>query len=299
MCRGEAVFYKIKKGEMLVVVSIIFGCMNDVFSKILGRELPSSEIVFFRFLIGALILIPFMGKRDYKMLMSGYNMRINLLRGILGLSSIWLCTYSVIHLKLVEVTILLWTIPLFELLFCRLFLNNNVDMRQILSSLICFVCVGFFSTNLSEYSPSSSHLFVFPLLAAMFFAFQDIIIKKTGHNSNNDMCMMFSFSAIACIGALSCCNNEWILIPSFKILSCMLGLGICSQLMQYFLFIAFRSDELTNLASIRYVEFAIQLFFGFVFFREVPSSRNIACAIILLLSLGATKKFERKRYEQT
>jgi len=287
------------RGRILLIMSLVFGCISDIFSKTLGSHMPSNEVVFFRFLGGTLILLPLMHKKDYRAIVNDKNMYFNFLRGVLGVLSIAVCTYSIIHLKLVEVTILLWTIPLFELVLCRLLLNSDITKRQILSTIICFSCVVFISVDSIEFQSTYSMLFVFPLLAAALFALQDIIIKKIGYNSKNDICMMFSFSAIACLGSLLWWNDEWILIHSLKIVSCILGLGICSQLMQYFLFLAFRSDELTNLVSIRYVEFAIQLFFGFVFFREVPSSRNIACAIILLLFLGATKKFERKRYEQT
>ena len=92
-------------GEIFLILSIICGCFNDVFSKYLGCSASSGEIVFFRFLIGAITLIPLMGKNNYLQTIKGKPAFLNFIRGMSGALSVWLCMYSVIHLKLIEVTI--------------------------------------------------------------------------------------------------------------------------------------------------------------------------------------------------
>lgn len=41
-----------------LIFSMVFGCLNDVLSKTISTSLSSEEIVFFRFFIGTLILLP-------------------------------------------------------------------------------------------------------------------------------------------------------------------------------------------------------------------------------------------------
>ena len=87
-------------GEIFLILSIICGCLNDVFSRYLTCSASSGEIVFFRFLIGAIALIPFMGKNDCLKIIKGKPALLNFIRSLLGMFSIRLCTYSIIHLKL-------------------------------------------------------------------------------------------------------------------------------------------------------------------------------------------------------
>ena len=56
---------KVDCGRFFLVMSIIFGCLNDVLSKCMIDHMASEEIVFFRFLVGAVVLIPFMKGSDY------------------------------------------------------------------------------------------------------------------------------------------------------------------------------------------------------------------------------------------
>ena len=119
--RYMMILTKVDCGRFFLVMSIIFGCLNDVLSKCMIDHMASEEIVFFRFLVGAVVLIPFMKGSDYIKLIQEKNSIINCIRGILGVISMWLCTYSLVYLKLVEITILMWTVPLFELFLCRIF----------------------------------------------------------------------------------------------------------------------------------------------------------------------------------
>lgn len=281
-------------GEIFLILSIIFGCLNDVFSKYLGYSAPSGEIIFFRFLIGAIVLIPFMGKNNYLQMIRGKPALLNFIRSILGVFSMWLCTYSVIHLKLIEVTILLWSIPLFELVFSRLFLSEMVNFRQTSATIMCFICIIAFSVKVSDFSVEHSYLYILPLTAAMLFAFQDVIIKKIGRNNQCDLSMLFSFSIYAAIfSSFSFWNGGWKLTFSIKTVALFVVLGICGQLMQYFLFMAFRQSMLSQLAPIRYLEFIIQAFFGFIFFSEIPSKTNIICAIMLLIIIHIVSKIDK------
>ena len=285
---------RIINGEIFLILSIVCGCFNDVFSKYLGCSASSGEIVFFRFLIGAIILMPFMSKNDYLQTIRGRQALLNFVRSILGVFSMWLCTYSVIHLKLIEVTILLWSIPLFELVFSRLFLRERVNFRQISATIICFICIVVFSVKVSDFSVEHSYLYILPLTAAMLFAFQDVIIKKIGRTSQCDLSMLFSFSIYATIFSSFSFWSGWgKLTFSIKTIALFIVLGICGQLMQYFLFMAFRRSMLSQLAPIRYLEFIIQAFFGFLFFSEIPSKTNIICAIMLLAIIHIVSKINK------
>ena len=195
---------------------------------------------------------------------------------------------------------MLWTIPLFELIFSWLFLEDKATSHQIVSTLVCFLCIVAFSTNLSEFSVQHYGLFLLPLLAAMLFALQDVLIKKIGNDERNDVSMLFLFSAVSAFCSFPLISYHDIFSLSVQNVLYLLMLGVCSQLMQYFLFISFRETCLTSLASVRYLEFVIQSLCGFVFFSEIPSVSSIGCAMIILFTVfflnrvRSTKNVDRK-----
>ena len=275
--------------DLLLFLSIITGCFCDVFAKIVGHQLPISEIAFFRFFIGTIVLIPIMKKSDYLLVVQPRYTFLNIIRSIFGVLSIWLCIYSIVHLKLIEVTIILWTIPMFELLFSRLFFNDKANRKQLLGAVICFLSIFAFSVDLSA-SISSLLLYICPLLAAILFALQDIIIKKIGTDGKQDIGMMFSFSLVAAVCSLVLVFSDWTFKLSLRTILYLVAIGIFSQLMQYLLFTAFRKSNLTNLANTRYLEFIVQALWGFAFFNEVPSISNLICALILISTVLMTKR---------
>lgn len=288
--RYMMILTKVDCGRFFLVMSIIFGCLNDVLSKCMIDHMASEEIVFFRFLVGAVVLIPFMKGSDYIKLIQEKNSIINCIRGILGVISMWLCTYSLVYLKLVEITILMWTVPLFELFLCRIFFADKASGVQILSTMICFACIVLFSLN--SISLHHYQYIVFPLLAAILFAIQDIIIKKIGINAKQDIHMLFFFSIVAALCA-SCFVSYYSLLQiSGRDICFLILLGICTDLTQYFLFVAFRTSNLSSLVLVKYLEFSIQIIFGFLFFSEVPSVANLICAtiLILLITMGNKNK---------
>ena len=276
-------------GNLYLFLSVITGCFCDVIAKISGYELPVSEITFFRFFIGTLILIPIMKKNDYLFTYKRQYIFLNIIRSIFGVLSIWLCTYSIIHLKLIEVTVILWTIPLFELLFSRLFFKDKANKKQVSVSIIWFLSIFISSVDLSA-SVSLCFLYFCPLLAAILFALQDIIIKKIGADGKQDIGMMFLFSLGAAICSLFLISEDWIFKFSVRTALYLIALGVFSQLTQYFLFTAFRKSDLTNLVNTRYLEFIIQAVSGYIFFNEVPSLSVLLCAIILVSAIFMVKR---------
>jgi S-adenosylmethionine uptake transporter len=268
-------------GIAFLVFSIVLGCIGDTISKFLGSGLPAVEIVFFRFFIGIISLLPFL-KGNFKGIVFSHHVLMNIIRGILGVLSIYLCTYSVINMPLVEVTVLLWSIPLFEILLCKIFFNEKIGKLRIFSTIFGFITIAVSSlfSNTIAFS-TNKIMYLIPLLASLFFAFQDVIIKKIVISDGNNIAMLFYFSIVASICSILPTMIYWI-TPSWYELFLLSIIGVLGNLMQYCLFTAFKYSDLSFLAPIRYVEVIIQLAFGILFFEEIPNLATIICALILI-----------------
>lgn len=294
-----------RKGIFFLIILMLISCANDVISKFMGTRLNAIEIIFFRFFFGLITLLPFIISRGSEVFRTKQPYT-NIIRGVLGAISLFLCTYAVITLPLVEVTVILWTIPLFHLILAKIFLGENVSSPRWIVTAIGFVglsSIVLIGSDYSVNSPSSACnklLYLVPICAALLFAVQDVMIKKiVTQESRATMLLYFAItsSAVSFIPAL--CVWETPTVFEF----CMLFLlGIGGNLIQYFIFKAFNATDLSALAPFRYIEFLFSALFAFIFFAEIPGINVILGALILIpstLYLGYSEKKKCARSNKT
>ncbi len=287
------------QGVLFLLLSIIVSCANDVLSKFMGQRLPAAEIIFFRFLFGFITLLPLVIVSGTKILHTR-QLSANIIRGVLGAVSLFLCTYAVITLPLVEVTVILWTIPLFQLVLARAFLGEKVTLLRWIATIIGFIglsCVAMYDGGrVLDFNP----LCIVPIAAAILFAVQDVMIKKIVTNENR-ITMLLYFAAVATIVSALPAMMQWIK-PDSRELLLLAGLGLGGNLIQYFIFRAFKAADLSALAPYRYTEFFVSATMAFLFFEEIPGINVLMGAAILVpstLYLGYSERRRAKKNSQS
>ena len=183
-------------GVLFLILSMIVSCLNDVACKFLGDRLDSAEIIFFRFFFGFITLLPFIIRSGIKTLKT-QQLQSNVIRGIFGAVSFFLCTYSVINLPLVEVTTILWSIPLFHLVLASIFLAEHVNIYRCIATLIGFFGISCITVLGHKVAWHSNLLYLAPIAAAFLFALQDVIIKKVVKNYNDTVASVESRVLVA------------------------------------------------------------------------------------------------------
>ncbi len=272
------------QGVFFLFLMMFVSGINDVITKAIGQRLPPMEIMFFRFFFTFITLIPFILKLKNSAFKTNM-LFLNILRGVLGFVGFSAFIYSVIHLKLVEVVTIFWTIPLFILVLSKIFLNETVSLNRWFATIIGFIGLTsisvFSSTELSS-EISFNYLYLIPIASAFVFSVQDIMIKKMVI-SEHPITMMLYFSIITTILCLPFALSSWE-TPTNTELAGLFFLGIGGNAMQYFIFKAFSATDVSALAPFRYVEFLISALFGIIFFREFPGINVIVGATILIPS---------------
>ena len=112
----------------------------------------------------------------------------------------------------------------------------------------------------------SSEFFVIGIVAALFAGFAYNIIRRLGP-SEHPLVIVFYFPLVTMpiTGTISIfdwvqpAGMEWILV---------LAIGICVQIAQYFMTMAYQSDDVSKIASMKYVSIIYALSFGWFFFDE-------------------------------
>lgn len=279
-------FEKTKNPSYYTAIFFLFCMMalstlNDVISKFIGQRLHSLEVNFFRFLFSLITLIPFAIKKGIKVFATSQP-KFNICRGILGALSFAFYVYSLTALPLVEVITILWTVPLFVLVLSHIFLHEKVNSSRWFATIFGFLGLAVITLYNSNTTFSWKLIYIFPIIASLLFASQDVLIKKI-ISKDSKLTTLLYFAAITTF--LTAIPTYFIWInPNIYELSLLFLLGISANLIQLCLFKAFTYAELSALAPYRYLEFIFSAIAGFIFFFEIPEYNVIIGATILIPS---------------
>ena len=121
------------------------------------------------------------------------------MRGVLGVIGFSLFIYSIVHIKLVEVVTIFWTIPLFVLILSLVFLHEKVTLMRWIATLIGFIGLSAVTLIDEAHNFSFKIIYILPIVSAFVFAVQDVMIKKMVSVEENRLTMLFYFAAILSI----------------------------------------------------------------------------------------------------
>jgi S-adenosylmethionine uptake transporter len=259
--------------------------LNDVLAKALGERLHFVEIAFFRFFFSTLTVLVVMfaihGRAklgSFRAIFHTNHHWYHLLRGILGAVAIGLCCYSVSKIPLAENTTILFSDTLFMLPLASIFLGEKIGTK-------CWVATTFGMLGIViMYRPTAEHLnyyAIIPTTAALLFAIMNIMIKKMVDKKEDDMKMLFYFGFYTTVLMIPFVPLYWER-PSGQEILLLIALGIGSNLIQLFLFLAYRATRASVISPIRYAELPIAIAFGYFFFSQIPDINAIIGALIII-----------------
>ncbi len=264
----------LKQGIFWAIMIYLVGALNDVIARFLGARLHAVEIAFFRFLFSVVIVLMPMLKSKTNLFKSDMH-SWHILRGILGAVALGLCCYSVNVMPLAENTTVLFSEALFMLPLATIFLKEKVSKTA-----ICATIFGF-SGLILMFRPRAENINILafiPTCAAFLFAVMNIMIKKMIDHKENTLTMLFYFGLYTTLISAMVVPMYWI-TPTLKELVLIFLLGIGANLIQLFIFLAYRATTASAISPVRYTELPFAILFGFVFFNQIPD---------LITLLGAT-----------
>lgn len=274
----------VKQGIFWGILIYLVSAINDVLSKILGSRLHFIEISFFRFLFSIIVLIPIIFFK--KELLKTKLHSLHLVRGVLGSIALALCCFSVSKIPLAENTIILFTESLFVLPLSWIFLKEKIKLRAIIATIIGF------SGLLIMFNPKVTNiniLAIIPTVAAFLFAVMDIMIKEMVDLRENQLTMLFYFGLYTTVCSGLFVPFVW-QTPNLHEIYLIFLLGIGANLIQVFIFLAYRATEASNLSVVRYIELPFVILFGYTFFGQIPTMYSILGAVLIIISTFVISK---------
>lgn len=247
------------------------------------------QIVFCRFVVGFLLVLPFMLSRGSEV-MSTQRMPLLILRGFLGFIAVSLGFYCVSVLPLVTATALFFTAPLFVTLLAIPLLGERADWRRITASLC-----GFFGTAVVlGFDPGGLHpAMLVAVGSAVIFAFS-LIVGKMLASTERPMTIMFYFSIVTMIGSAAPAALVW-QPPTMQEASLLAVVGVFAAARVYFDIRGYAAGEASFVAPFGYFRIILVGAAGYLVFAEIPTSNALVGAAMIIVSTLYIAEREARR----
>lgn len=268
-----------KKGLMYALLSALLLSTMNLFVKMLGSNIPSGEIAFFRGLFGTIAVLIVMYTQGIRF--SKEDRGHLVMRGLYGGFGMVCNFIALVHLKLSDATILFQTSGIFVLIFSALFLKERVPKGAGKWLLLIFVAV-MVMVNPFSFTGFTWFALVAILGAALSAAAYTTIrlISKRGKHSNFEIMAYFMITGM--IAGLV--TTDKLIMPQGTDWLIILAIGGISVVAQFFLTGAFVTTNAVVAQFLQYVGVFISSFYGFLFFGESLSIETIGAGVAMFVS---------------
>jgi drug/metabolite transporter (DMT)-like permease len=273
------------KAIFFMVIAYASIVVMGVFVKISSDNIPPSQILFFRFFIGLLFVLPFVlnsPQFNFKI----RNFKYSLLRNVAGLLSMFLMFYSFKYLSVSTAILLTNSSTLFVPLFMLLIFKNRTSWSTILYTVLGFagICISFYTPQ----AELSSLYVLIGVLGAAFAALAYIGIKQLSKDQSPlEIIFCFYVSSSVAIPLFTAYGWVW---PSWGDTLSLLMVGIFGLFFQLFVIKAFRLSDIGEITPFIFSGVILSALSDWLLWSNAPSGRFWAGAAVTVLSVSLLAK---------
>ncbi|WP_274690025.1 DMT family transporter [Spartinivicinus poritis] len=265
-------------GVVLAILSaFVFSAMNALI-KAASLTIPSSEIVFFRSIIGTILVLYLM--RHSKVAFSRNGISLLIVRGVLGALYLLAFVYTIAHIPLADAAILAYLSPFFVIILSRLVLGETLASRT--KYLLPLVLLGMVLV-VNPFNYSSFSIYALAGVASALFAAGASITIRHLSKKHHTYEIIFYFLATATIISAILMGDDFV-IPKGVEWAYLIAIGVVSLLGQVFLTKAFTHENAAVVATTRYIGIVFNVLWGVLFWSEIPDWLTTVGGIIIISS---------------
>lgn len=246
--------------------------------------LPSFEIVFFRSLLGTLMILPLLIAKKVSFVGKAHG--ILLLRGTSGFVALTLFFYTLTKLPLGTAVILNYTSPIFSAILATLFLKERPGIITFFMTLISFLGVYLL---VDSRLPGSGLPVLLGLLSAVAAGVAYVSIRAIKHRES-PLTVIFYFTLISTVGSAGLLSFgfrwptpiEWLALA---------GVGIGAFYGQLWMTISLRRAPASLVGPFSYLSPLLSFIYGLLFWGERLSWKALSGAFLIILGGAAITYF--------
>ena len=257
-------------GIVLKLASVgVFAGMT-VCVKLLGRDIPAGQTLFFRGLISIAVLALIAWSTSRLHLLKTRNWRSHALRSLSGTVSMFCLFIAVTMIPLADLTAITFTAPMFLTVLAMVFLGERIHRFRWTALGIGFIGVIItIGPHLSFASGASAGVLI-ALVNAVFSAIAMVFLRSmAGGEHAITITFYFSLTFMTC-AALTALFQGWPM-PTTTQWLLIGGAGLFGVFGQLLMTYAYRYAEASTIAPLDYSNMILAVILGYAFFDEIPS----------------------------
>lgn len=268
------------KGVLFIILSAFGFAMMSAFVKLSG-DLPSLQKTFFRNITSCIIAFFLIIKNKESFFGKKENQKVLLLRSLFGTLGIVLNFYAIDHLVLSDANMLNKLSPFFVIIFCSIFLNEKINLKQSIAIVIAFIGALFIikpQFNL-DIIPSISGV-----VSAIFAAAAYTCLRVLGGKEKYyTIVFYFSFFSTVIILPFMLLVYNPMTIQQFVYL---ILAGIFASIGQFAITIAYKYAQAKEISIFDYTNIIFSAIISFIAFGVLPDHLSVfGYVIIFMVSL--------------
>ena len=269
----------IDNGVLFMLGSALISALNGAIAKILSDDISALEIVFFRNVIGVMIILYALKHTPPKL--NGGKLHLLITRGLLGFTAMILFFYTITTIPLGIAITLNKTSPLFVSIIAFYLLDEHLNKNTIFALLIGFLGIIFIT---KPFGVTLSYEHFLGLLGG-FFAASAYATIRTIKNIYDSRVIVLSFVSIgsllpALLFSITPFVNppeylkflfvEFVIPTNLTIWLLILFMAIISTLSQWLLTKAYSFSNASIIGVISYTNIPFAIGFGFILGDKLP-----------------------------
>lgn len=272
--------------------SALISALNGAVAKILSDDMSAMEIVFFRNIIGVLIILYTLKHTPPKL--RGGKFHLLFTRGFFGFSAMILFFYTITVIPLGEAITLNKTSPLFVSILAYYLLGEHLSRRTLFALLIGFVGIILIT---KPFDMSISYEHILGVLGGFFAAAAYTTIKKI-KDIYDSRVIVLSFVGVGTLlpallfaiapfvdvpQKLAFLFPEFLIPSSFKLWLFIAFMAVISTLSQWLLTKAYSASNLSIVGVISYTNIPFAIGFGWMLGDTFPDSLTFSGIGLIIL----------------
>ncbi|SFS41009.1 EamA domain-containing membrane protein RarD [Sulfitobacter marinus] len=262
-------------GIMLMLGFCIVAPIGDAVAKLLGTSVPLAQVVFVRFAVQVILLLPIVYLTKRKWRMSGMTLWLTFLRTLLHILGIAAMFTALIYLPLADAVAIAFVMPFFMLILGKYVLGEEVGSRRLMACI-----VGFIGTLLVV-QPSFANVgwpALLPVFVAANFSVFMLVTRKIAKQTDpiglqtvSGVMAVILMLPLLWLGPKLHIDALALITPNVAQWSLLLALGILGSMAHLLMTWSLRYAPSATVAPMQYLEIPFATLIGFVIFNDLPN----------------------------
>ncbi len=266
-------------GFLCMFLSVCFFSVMDLIVK-WSENYPLGEVIFFRGFFGLIPILFLIPNKKLKNFYYTTRPGLHFLRCLSGLIALAAIFLALRELPLATVVSITYAAPIFTTLMSIFFLSERVGIYRWLAVLIGFIGI----VIISEPGFTSLNIYYFyPVIFCIGLSYVAIVLRQLSTTEPIWLIgFYFSFSiTISSFFTLS--GTNWIM-PSLVDFILLSLIGILGGVANLLLTQAYKLSEVSLVTPLRYLALLFAIFFGYIFWDELPTYKTLVGAFLVIFS---------------